>query len=789
MKPLSSLLRMQRMALSIVALVLLMAAGTTRSAAQTAGEWTWVAGSNTANSPANYGMLGQPSATATPGPRRASSTWTDHSGNLWLFGGEGNDATGNLGFLNDLWQYSPSTQEWTWMGGTSSVGQSGSYGTVGQPGQPGARSFSTAWSDAAGNLWLFGGYGYDGNGAQGFLNDLWRYSIITNQWTWMGGSSLRNQSGTISTLGQPGQPGGRDQATGWTDPSGNLWLFGGQGFDSSASYGYLGDLWEYSPATAQWIWVSGSNLANPLPVGQPGGRLSATGWADAAGNLWLFAGVGETSSGTSDYLDDLWQYSPTSQQWTLVGGSSTREAGVYGTLGQPASGNFPGSHQGAAGWTDSAGNFWLFGGYGIDGASGSGILNDLWRYSPASREWTWMGGSSVANQHGASGMVGQASPSNLPGARGLPVSWTDNTGNFWLFGGYGIDIGSAYGGLNDLWVYQPVVPETPVISPGGSLYHTPQTVTITEATPGTTLYYTTDGSTPSATNGTQIASGSSIVINANTLLQAVATMPGSNNSPVAIANYRMVVRAPQLSLPGGTYRAAQSVTITDPNPAAMLYYTLDNSSPSATNGTLIANGGSVLINQSETLRVIAVESGWTSSGVVYAKYVLGAAAPHLSIAGGTFHNPQAVTVTESSPGVSLYYTLDNSTPSATNGTSIASGGVVNVTQSETLQVVAVANGWTPSGVAKARFTLTASAPHLSLAGGTYRGAQAVTITDPSPGVQLVYTLDGTTPSATNGTAVSSGAVVNITQTETLSVVAMETGWTSSGVVKANYTIK
>jgi LysM repeat protein len=231
------------------------------------------------------------------------------------------------------------------------------------------------------------------------------------------------------------------------------------------------------------------------------------------------------------------------------------------------------------------------------------------------------------------------------------------------------------------------------------------------------------------------------------------------------------------------------VTITDPSSAAMLCYTLDNSTPSATNGTLIANGGSVTISQSETLKVIAVESGWTSSGVVYAKYALVAAAPHLSIAGGTFHNPQAVTITESSPGATLYYTLDNSTPSATNGTPIASGGVVNITQNETLQVVAVANGWTPSGVVKARYTLTASAPHLSLAGGTYHGAQAVTITDASAGVQLVYTLDGTTPGATNGTAVSSGAVVNIAQTETLSVVAMESGWTSSSVVKANYIIK
>jgi hypothetical protein len=42
-------------------------------------------------------------------------------------------------------------------------------------------------------------------------------------------------------------PGARYVAISWTDGSGNLWLFGGQGYDSSGSDGYLNDLWEYVP--------------------------------------------------------------------------------------------------------------------------------------------------------------------------------------------------------------------------------------------------------------------------------------------------------------------------------------------------------------------------------------------------------------------------------------------------------------------------------------------------------------------------------------------------------------
>ena len=55
------------------------------------------------------------------------------------------------------------------------------------------------WTDAAGNVWLFGGLGYDSAGTLGYLNDLWKYSA--GQWTWMGGSNVGNQEGTYGTQG------------------------------------------------------------------------------------------------------------------------------------------------------------------------------------------------------------------------------------------------------------------------------------------------------------------------------------------------------------------------------------------------------------------------------------------------------------------------------------------------------------------------------------------------------------------------------------------------------------
>ena len=132
--------------------------------------------------PGVYGTLGTPALGNTPGGRDGSSTWTDSSGNFWLFGGEGFDASGKFGVLNDLWEFNPSTNEWTWMAGSSTFGSScftysvdagetncaqpGTYGTLNTSAVgniPGSRLGASTWTDSKGNFWLFGGWGYDMN--------------------------------------------------------------------------------------------------------------------------------------------------------------------------------------------------------------------------------------------------------------------------------------------------------------------------------------------------------------------------------------------------------------------------------------------------------------------------------------------------------------------------------------------------------------------------------------------------------------------------------------------------
>ena len=431
--------------------------------------FTWVSGPNTGNGRGIYGTQGVAAATNIPGPRDKAAAWTDKSGQQWLFGGEGYDSNGTFGELNDLWEYSPSSGEWTWMGGSNTVNATGIYGTLGMSAKtnvPGGRFGPATWTDANGNLWMLGGW--VNLGTNQHWNDLWEYTPSSGEWTWVGGSNTPNATGVYGVQGAAAAtniPGGRTAAATWTDAGGNFWLFGGEGFDSAGTYGWLNDLWEYSLSNHNWTWVGGPNTTQATgvygtqgvaaPTNIPGARAYEASWTDTNGNLWLFGGVGyDYTSSSYFYCNDLWKYSPANGLWMWVSGSSSVNAtGVYGVQGTAAATNTPGARAGSAAWEDAGGNFWLLGGYWQNGTGSTfSYWNDLWEFSPSRGQWTWVGGPNTVNATGIYGAQGVAAATNMPGARNTSATWVDISGNVWLFGGLGVDsTGAVSVDMNDLW--------------------------------------------------------------------------------------------------------------------------------------------------------------------------------------------------------------------------------------------------------------------------------------------------------------------------------------------------
>jgi hypothetical protein len=459
-----------------VGIVLWFYQGTATSAVTTVivdcghNDWSWFVGSNLAN---QYGNFTPPPTTPpsppvfdtdSPGGRKYPATWTDLNGNLWLFGGEGYTylAPNALAFtLGDMWEYQ-GTQNY--FGGDSF--QNFWTNVLPPGGTPAGRTGAVTWTDAAGDLWMFGGQ----DAFLDFLNELWKYNIATKTWTLVANGTSSN--GIYGTLGSPSAtnfPGARWGANARYDTTTKLvWLFGGQGFDAASSApGLLNDLWTYNTTNGQWTWVSGSNTINQAGVygtlgtaaaaNVPGGRETAAAFLDNSGNFWLFGGFDLDSKGNPAALNDLWEF--TGGQWTWVSGANVaNQVATYGVQGVGAATNVPGARWSSAAWADHNGNLWIFGGQGYD-SSGNGSLGDLWEYTGG--QWIWVKGPASVDQAGTYGLTPGLTifpyVGNFPGSRFAPAFWVDNKNEFWMFGGEGDDsLGTNGNGLlSDLWRYLP----------------------------------------------------------------------------------------------------------------------------------------------------------------------------------------------------------------------------------------------------------------------------------------------------------------------------------------------
>jgi hypothetical protein len=312
------------------------------------------------------------------------------------------------------------------------------------------------------------------------------------------------------------------------------------------------------------------------------------------------------------------------------------------------------------------------------------------------------------------------------------------------------------------------------------------TVTISDATSGATIYYTTDGSTPTTASP---AYTGPITFTQTTTLKAMAAASGLTNSAVASATYtiqqQQQVATPTFSPAGGTYSGSVTVTISDATSGATIYYTTDGSTPT-TSSTDYA--GPITFTQTTTLKAMAAASGMTNSAVASATYTIQqqVATPTFSPAGGTYTGSVTVTISDATSGATIHYTTDGSTP--TTGSPVYTGPIT-FTQTTTLKAMAAAGGMTNSAVASATYTIQqrAATPTFNPPGGTYVLNLSVSISDTTPGATIHYTTDGSTP--TTSSPVYTGPIaLPVLSTTTIKAIAVAPGWSQSTVASATYTV-
>ena len=156
---------------------------------------------------------------------------------------------------------------------------------------------------------------------------------------------------------------------------------------------------------------------------------------------------------------------------------------------------------------------------------------------------------------------------------------------------------------------------------------------------------------------------------------------------------------PTITPKPGLFKVPVSVGITDTNAKAKIYYTTDGSTPTPSStlytGHFTINGGPTTVN------AIAVYLSQTSS-VASSTYTFQVAAPQFKPGGARYSSAQSVTISDFTPGSTIYYTTNGTTPTTS---SPVYNGPISVTSTTTIQALAVENGYANSVISSARYTI------------------------------------------------------------------------------------
>lgn len=156
-------------------------------------------------------------------------------------------------------------------------------------------------------------------------------------------------------------------------------------------------------------------------------------------------------------------------------------------------------------------------------------------------------------------------------------------------------------------------PAVPTFSPAAGAVVSGTQVALACLTDGATIYYTTDGSTPTTSSSVY---SSAITVNSNMTIKAIA-VKDEQSSDVAEAAFTIAlpVATPTFSPAAGTYSSAQNVTISTETADATIYYSYDNENWTAYTAALN-------IDETKTVYAKAEKDGMVTSDVASALFTI-----------------------------------------------------------------------------------------------------------------------------------------------------------------------
>lgn len=278
---------------------------------------------------------------------------------------------------------------------------------------------------------------------------------------------------------------------------------------------------------------------------------------------------------------------------------------------------------------------------------------------------------------------------------------------------------------------------------GSYYYSSTPSMSITCSDGAATIMYTTDGSTPTQTNGT--AYTAAFAINKTTTVKAVAYRAGLSDSSITVARYTVLLDPPAFTIASGTYNVDQDVWLTTTISGATIHYTTNGTVPTAASPvftaaiTITGNGTTM------TIRAITVLPGMPNSAVASNTYTIDydqVATPSVDFPGGNYNtDPLDLHIWTTTANATIYYSVDGGAgfipgPSGTSEVYITLTG--GMTMPVTVVAYAVGNMMETSAALTETYIIDTLMPSCSVT-TPVDNSDYVSIVPPSPTITVSCT--------------------------------------------------
>ena len=256
--------------------------------------------------------------------------------------------------------------------------------------------------------------------------------------------------------------------------------------------------------------------------------------------------------------------------------------------------------------------------------------------------------------------------------------------------------GMANSGILSL-TYTMKVP-TPTAFPAAGTYNTaPIQIGLGITTPGTQIYYTTNGVNPTATS--TLFNGTFSISGPTTTVKAIAMRSGLENSSVLTAVYNFKVATPVANPSSPVCIGTCLVSLTSTTSNTDIHYTMDGNTPTAASALY---NSPIIVSTNKTIKAIAISQYMLPSEILTINYTVKVATPTASPVAGTYFGSKQVSLTTITSGAQIYYTVDGSAP---NTSSPTYNSPINISSSVTIKAMAIKSGITNSDVLTVSYTI------------------------------------------------------------------------------------